>query len=204
MKILNTKGSIDIIQVIIITGILGAIFIVGIFSWKEIEIAHVLSLPLANNEVNEENATETDSESSFDVNDYLNSSFKVLNLAFSTSSDYILVLATERTGKANHDSCGGLYSPADCYFFVETQSKYGVNPAPRFLTYFEGFLSEMTKFIFLDDTTVSFDSTFGDGPISSATTWHLSLESGDITKIQTVSRLYNSETGETEVEIIEY
>jgi hypothetical protein len=130
------------------------------------------------------------------VQEFLNSSYRVLSVQKNPFAPYSLIITTERSGTQcgtknkpsrciNDTTCGSIYTSRNCYFFLEPQYVDGANPFTRFIAQWKGDLDALLldKIKFKDKENVEFQSAGGDGPINVHFVWNLNLKTGDVKEI---------------------
>ncbi len=108
---------------------------------------------------------------------YLQAKFRVLHIFTSSSLDYYLVIANDRTEQVgNENLCGSIYSPDSCYFFLEP--KYVADAPP---SQYLGVLGNHPGAIDYDSLKViapniiEFVTGDGDAGVGFSKTWHLDV-----------------------------
>jgi len=130
------------------------------------------------------------------VQEFINSSYRVVSVEQSPFAPYSLIIATKRSEAqcGNKDkpsrctddtTCGSLYTSRTCYFFLEPHFVYGTDPSTRFIAQWEGGIDSLLldKIKFKDKENVEFESAGGDGPVGVHVIWNLNLKTGEVREI---------------------
>lgn len=127
------------------------------------------------------------------IQSFIEAPFRAVAVAKSPVAPYTLIVATERAAPgcgspedpqrcANDETCGSLYTSPTCYFFVEPAFHADADAATRYVSRWpeEATLAglEIDSLRFIDERTVEFRASGGDGGYSVQETWWLDLVTG--------------------------
>lgn len=127
------------------------------------------------------------------ITEFINADYRVLKVVRNPFAPYTLIVATRRSknftsdGRIDNDEyCGGLYTFASCFFFVEPQYVFKTDPHPRFIAEWKGTSGDglnHDSIKFKDADTLEFNSSVGDAGAGLFISSELNLRTGVVKEI---------------------